>query len=104
MGLDRLLQLSVLRVLVIFQIRIDLPDLGMHPVEFFGVCGVQRKQALKDPLGMNPTQGVQQDIKLPGIVTDDDQIRRKAAGEQGAQQRPLGGDTDMPFVADPELS
>ena len=57
----------------------------MDPVEFFGVDGVQRKQALKDPLGMDPTQGVQQDVELPGIVTDDDQIRRKAAGEQGAQ-------------------
>ena len=36
-GIDRLVQVRILIVLIVFQIRVDLPDLGMDPVEFFGV-------------------------------------------------------------------
>lgn len=82
MGLDRLLQVRISIALVAFEIRVDLPDLAVDPVELFGVDVVQWQYALKDPLGMDPTQGVQKDIELPGIVTDDDQVRWKTAGDQ----------------------
>ena len=37
-GIDRLLQVRILIVLIAFQIRVDLPDLGMDPVDLFFVC------------------------------------------------------------------
>ena len=58
MGLDRRLQVGGLLALVLLQIRVDLPDLGVDPIELLGVGVVKRQYALKDPIGMDPAQGV----------------------------------------------
>ena len=44
------------------------------------------------PLGVDPTQSVLTDVELPGVVRDDDRAVEEAMGDDGAPQRPFGGD------------
>ncbi len=65
MGLDCLFQVRILILLVEFQVRVDLPDLGMDPVELFGVGFVERKYARKDPVGMDPHRACRRTLNCP---------------------------------------
>ena len=50
-------------------------------------CCVEREHALEDALGVDPTQGMVQHVKLAGIVTEDDQIRRDSRGGSGCRSK-----------------
>ena len=71
MRLDRFLHVRLLVALVVFQIRVDRPDLGMYPVQCFGMGLIERHNTLKDPVGMDPAQCMGEDVELSGIITND---------------------------------
>ncbi len=56
---------------------------------------VEWEYPLEDPFGMNPAQGMEEHIKLPGIITEDHQLRWKAMVDQATDQSAFGGDANM---------
>src|SRR5919204_5150292 len=73
------------------EIGIQLPELTAHRGKLLPVCRVERNKRVDEPLSMNPTQAVTQDLELPGIVADDGQVLREAMVQHTAQQGALGG-------------
>jgi hypothetical protein len=52
------------------EIGIQLPELTAHRGKLLPVCRVEGNERVDEPLGMNPTQAMTQDLELPGIVAD----------------------------------
>ena len=46
-------------------------------------------------LGMDPAQGVLENVELPGIIGDDHGVGKQAAGDDGADQGGLGDPPPM---------
>jgi len=83
------------------EIGIQLPELTAHRGELLPVCRVEGNKLMDEPLGMNPTQAMTQDLELPGIVADYGQLLREAMVQHTAQQGALGGNAAMPLLGDP---
>ena len=52
------------------EIGIQLPELTAHRGEPLPVGRVEGNERVDEPLGMNPTQAMTQDLELPSIVAD----------------------------------
>jgi hypothetical protein len=55
------------------------------------------------PLGMHPLQAMAQHVKLPRVVTHDDEIRGDTLLQPTAPQGPFGRDPTMPCWNSPSL-
>jgi hypothetical protein len=62
---------------------------------------VEGTERVDEPLGMNPTQAMTQDLELPGIVAYYGQVLGEAIVRHTAQQGALGGNATMPLLANP---
>src|SRR5918992_5375891 len=67
------------------EIGIQLPELTAHRGKLLPVCRVEGNKRVDEPLGMNPTQAMTQDLELPSIVADYGQVLREAMVQHTAQ-------------------
>src|ERR671925_1678256 len=86
--------------LVGLEIGLQLPELTAHRGELLPVCRVEGNKLVDEPLGMNPTQAMAQDLELPRIVADDGQLLGEAMVQHTAQQGALGSNATMPLLGD----
>jgi len=85
------------------QISIQLPDAItdiLDRLTFFLATG---DEFMDCPFGMNPAQSMEQNMELPGIVTEDHQLFGKTVMQNAAQQGTFGGDTHMAIFSDRQL-
>ncbi len=61
---------------VTLDIGVELPDLFPHPIHRLLMAVIEWNESIDDALGMDPTQGVVENIELTGIVTHDHEIAR----------------------------
>src|ERR687896_939421 len=62
------------------EIGIQLPELTAYLGEFLPVRRVEGNERVDEPLGMNPTQAMTQDVELPRTVADYGQVLGEAMG------------------------
>src|SRR5713101_5325240 len=71
--------------LVGLEVLIQLPDLASHYLHGGALFHTERQEGVDRACGMNPTQRVAQDIKLPCIITENDQVGRNLMTEHAPQ-------------------
>jgi len=95
-GLKPFLFLLRRRGLIVLQLVVEIPDLLSDLFEDFFSVFVRGNELVDGPFGMNPAQIVEEEIKLAGIVTtDDDKAFRQAMIEHGTDEGAFGCDADM---------
>ena len=83
-----------------FQVPIQSPDLLPDPGDGLPVRLVQGQQVLQRPFGMDPAQAMNEQIKLPGIVTEHVHLHVKALRHQAADQGTFGGQSHRAAAVD----
>ena len=76
LGLERFIGLG----LIGFEIGVQIPDLSAYPGLLFAVRFIERGQFKNVALGVNLTQGMLKDVKLPGIVAQNAHLGWKPVG------------------------
>jgi len=84
------------------EVGIQVPDLATHPGLLFTRAVVEGNPFVYPPFRMDPAQGVEQEGKWPGPITDDDPVEGTPGLHQPTPQRPFGGDAAMTFDGDPQ--
>jgi hypothetical protein len=66
-----------------FESLVKVPNQLAHGLDVLHLAGCSRHQFLQEPFGMDPTQGMSADTKLPGIVGDDHRVSNEAMMANG---------------------